>query len=175
MKYTKLKQVARLSFFGTDAIEAANAPYTTLTFGLFDITQIPLSDKAYISLETITFDPALSYKIRCDKFSSKLFYWDSTTGCRGSPVLFSNVGLNANDGTFNNPDPSICYKFPIDKNFFNNTKIQFSLDTAIATEDQKNKFSISLIVYDEEDEFIELPTEVQKNDWMTGKSFPKVY
>lgn len=174
MKYNKLKQIARLSFFGNDAIEPG-PEYSSLTFGLFDLTQIPLSDNAYISLESITFDNNSSYTIRCDKFSSKLLFWDSANGCRGPPILYSNIGRNNNDGTFYNPDPSVFYKFPIDKNFFNSSHIKFSFDNTITTNAEKNRFSISFVVYEEEDEYIDLPTEVKKDDWKTGKSFPQVY
>lgn len=175
MKYKKVKQIARLSFFGEDALEGVNAPYSTLTFGLFDLTQIPLSDKAYISIESVNYQGGDKYVIRCNKFASELIYWDSSTGCRGIPILYSNINEQNVAAEFINPDPMNLYKFPISKNFFNNTQIKFDFDEAIETEIKKNRFSVSFIVFDEEEDYTETNTEVGKDDWKVGKSFPKVY
>ena len=175
MKYLKLKQIARLSFFGENAVEQnGDAPFSVLTFNLADLTQIPLSDKAFLSLESCTFHDAQHYIIRCRKLASQLIYWDSAQGCRGAPILFTNVAQNFNT-TFYNTDTTHLYKFPIDKNFFNNPQIKFEFDVAIPDDISKNVFSISVIVYDEEDEHTESNIEVGNDDWKTGKKFGMIY
>jgi hypothetical protein len=174
MYYKKIKTIARLTFAGTDSVETVQ-PYPVLSFNLANLTNIPITDNSYLVLECISFEGLVGHTIRCDKLSSRLIYWDSTYGTRADPIILSIKSLNDTENILINPDPTNLFKFPIDKTFFNNPTIKFSFDTAIATTANKNKLVMSFIIYDEEDVWVDTPTEVKKDDYINGKRFPAVY
>ena len=175
MYYKKIKNIARLVFTGSDSIEAVQ-PYSILSFNLGNLnTNISLTDNSYLVLENISFAGGNATIIRCDKLSAKITYWDSTNGTRADPIIFSNKTLLANETTVVNPQPNILFKYPIDKTFFNNPIIKFTFDSPLTSTVNKNKLTMTFIIYDEEDVWVDTPTEVKKDDYINGKRFPAVY
>lgn len=175
MYYKKIRNIARLVFTGSDCIENVE-PYPTISFDLGNLnTNIQLTENSFLVLEYVCFDCVNPIVIRCNKSSSRMNYWDSSQGVSGDPIIFSNKSLVANQSTILNPDPTIFFKFPIDKTFFNNPIIKFSFDVPIDTTINKNKLSMTFIIYDEEDVWDNTKTEFKKEDYINGKKFPVVY
>ena len=174
MYYKKIKNIARLVFAGNDSIEVVG-PTSVLSFNLANLTNIQLTDNSFLVLENISFAGANATVIRCDKVSSRLTHWDSTNGTRADPIIFSNRSLLANETTVVNPDPYTLFKFPIDKTFFNNPVIKFTFDSPLTSTANKNKLTMTFIIYDEEDVWVDTLTEVKKDDYINGKRFPVVY
>lgn len=175
MKYKNIKQIARLIFLGQDALENGGGPYSTLTYSLNDLNQIPLTDNSYIVMESVSFRPTDTTIIRCMALGSQLIHWDSTHGSIDAPIIFSNVAEGGPNGFFINPDPTTLYKFKIDKNFFSNNTIQFKFDFTLTSDLEKLMFQISFVIYDEEDVYLDTYTDIKKDDWKINKTFPKVY
>ena len=174
MKYKKIKQIARLSFMGRDAVEV-NFPYPKLTFNTEGLETLKVSDNSFISLESFSFEGNDTVLMRCPKLGSGITYYDSAQKCRGSPIIFTSNTGNGNEPNMFNPDPLNLFKFPTNQSFFSSPSISFTFDVAIPNDLSKNRMMFSFIVYDEEDEYTESNIEVGNDDWKTGKKFGMIY
>jgi len=190
MKYQKYKQICRLTFFGVDdeysgarffkkngSINTGGASLDDtkeMKFRFNPMNSVDLSKNARICIESIfvplptynTVFPLVSpYPLRSNSISS-INNYDSKDNGNNASLLFTGISPSG----FTNPNPKFLYNFPVTKQFLQKGEVDLTISyTVNAVIDQSviNKFHITFIVYDvdEEELLLKDTNEFKKGDY----------
>ena len=192
MKYYRYKQLQRLTFFGYDDIlkttesltktskqtiaNGVNVDTKTLRFNVNKISSIQLSQYAKLVVESLSC-PLLTeggherngpITIRMNNLNTHAY--DSENNGFSNTLIYISEGQTAVTRTpFINPSPEMLYNFSIDQHFFKNgyIELQITYPDVPLTIDALNRFYISFVVYDvdEEDLLLKDTPEVDFKNW----------